>query len=138
MRPLALAAALLPLAAVGCVDRIISIRSEPSGAEVWLDGERKGTTPHDEHYAYYGTRELVLIKPGYRTNRQTLPLDSPWWQIFPFDFVTDVVIPFTLTDRVEVHVVLEKELSIQEAAKEALQHAEEARQKASARPDDPR
>lgn len=131
-------ALLLPIALAGCVDRIVSIRSNPPGAEVYLDGELRGTTPHDEHYSYYGTRDLTLVKSGYRSHRRKIGLNSPWWQIFPFDLVTDVLLPFTITDHVEVAVELEKEPPPGDAIGETLKRAEEAREKASAPADAPR
>ena len=138
MRRLTLAWILVPLAFTGCVDRIVSIRSAPPGAEVYLDGELRGTTPHDEHYSYYGTRELTLVKSGYRSHRRKIELNSPWWQIFPFDLVTDVLLPFTIADHVEVAVELEKEPPPADAIGETLKRDEEAREKAGRPADAPR
>lgn len=137
--PLALFA---PLALAGCVDRLIQIRSDPPGADVYLDGDRVGVTQPGQAleipYAYYGTRELILTKKGYRSHRRYLDLPAPWWQVFPFDFLTDVVLPITLTDRTDVAVVLEQEPQGQEVIDETLKRAAEARDKANPPPDAPK
>jgi len=138
MRIRALPLLFLPLAFTGCVERLLSIRSEPSGAEVFIDGERRGSTPHVERYSFYGGREVTLVKKGYRSHRKLVELNAPWWQIFPFDLLTDVVIPFTITDRVELDIVLEKEPPAAEALGETLKRAEEAREKSRLPADAPR
>ena len=137
-RPAALLVLLLPLVLVGCVERLLSIRTEPAGAQVFVDGELRGTTPHVEKYAFYGTREITLVKKGHRTYRKMVELDSPWWQIFPFDLFTDVIIPFTFTDRVDLDIVLEKEPDAADAIGETLKRADESRDKANLPADAPR
>jgi len=142
MRRFAVVALFASLGLGGCVDRLIQIRSDPPGADVYLDGDRVGVTQPGKAleipYAFYGTRELILTKKGYRSNRRYLGLAAPWWQVFPFDFLTDVVLPFTLTDSTEVQVVLEKETQGQEVIDETLKRAAEARDKANAPPDAPK
>jgi hypothetical protein len=93
----------------GCVERLVAVRSEPPGAILYVDGERAGETPCDVPYVWYGTREMALERRGFKPVREMLPLRPPWWQIFPLDFVTDVLIPFTITDRLEVTYALEPE-----------------------------
>jgi hypothetical protein len=110
---------------------MLVIRSEPPGAQVVIDGEVRGETPHVERYVHYGTREVTLIKPGFRTHRKMVELDAPWWQVFPFDLLTDVVLPFTFTDKVELAVPLEKEPEAGGAFQETYQRALEAREKAN-------
>src|SRR3982751_172359 len=83
----------------GCVDRFLAIHSDPPGAAVYLDGDKVGTTPCEVTYTWYGTRDLILEMRGYTLIRQKVVLNPPWWQIIPLDFLTDVVIPFTINDR---------------------------------------
>jgi len=81
-------------------------------------------------YVWYGTREIAVERRGYRPMREMLPLRPPWWQIFPLDFVTEILIPFTLTDRLEVEYVLEPLPPATEADREELRRrAEELRRK---------
>jgi hypothetical protein len=103
---------LLPLGLLllcGCVERLISVRSTPPGAAVSIDGEPAGVTPVDIPYTWYGTRDITLEKPGYRSITKRVKLDPPIWQIFPIDLVTDLLIPFTLTDRTEIRVLMMRE-----------------------------
>ncbi len=122
---------LLPLAlllSTGCVDRLISVKSDPPGASVLLDGDPAGVTPVEIPYSWYGTRELTLELRGYRSVNRMLPLPPPWWQIFPLDFVTDLLVPFRLTDRTEVRFTMEPETGKPDVDK-LKAHAEELRQK---------
>jgi len=122
----ALAAALL----AGCVERIVAVRTEPPGAVLYVDGEKCGETPCEVRYVWYGTREISLERQGFKTVREMLPLRPPWWQIFPLDFVTDVLLPFTVTDRLEVEYVLERATRTTEERDDMRRRAAELREKA--------
>ncbi len=91
---------LLPavLLLAGCVERKLVIRSDPTDADVWIDGEFVGKTPTDFAFSWYGTREILLEKKGYETLRTEEQIAPPWWQYPVFDLLTDVVIPITFTD----------------------------------------
>ncbi len=43
------------LFAAGCVQRTITITSDPPGALVWLNDREIGRTPLDVNFVYYGT-----------------------------------------------------------------------------------
>ncbi|HEU4339403.1 MAG TPA: PEGA domain-containing protein [Planctomycetota bacterium] len=129
---------LIPLLSLGCVERSMVIRSDPPGADLFIDGQRVGVTPHVQPYVWYGTREVTLAMPGYRTERRMVALNAPWWQIFPFDLITDLLVPFTLTDKLEVDIPLRKEPAEAGALNETLERAEEARRKAALPPDAPK
>jgi hypothetical protein len=118
------------LALTGCVERMVAIRSEPPGASVYLDGERVGETPVEIKYTWYGTRELIVEKRGYREIRRELPLGTPWWQIPPLDLVTDVILPFTIHDRTEVDLTLEPAPVTREELDDVLKRVAETREKA--------
>lgn len=131
------AAALLAGAALsGCVERIIAVRTEPPGAAVYVDDEKVGVTPCEVRYSWYGTRSLAIELEGYRGVRELVNLRPPWWQIFPLDFVTDVLIPFTITDRVELSYALEPARASPREAEEVKRRAAELREKAGI-PKDP-
>jgi hypothetical protein len=122
---------LAPLVLGGCVERILAVRSEPAGAAVYVDGEPAGVTPLEFRYLWYGTRELLVELPGHRLVRELVTLNPPWWQILPLDFVTDVLVPFTLTDRVDLHYRLDPAPVSREEVQEVLRRAEELRGRAS-------
>jgi hypothetical protein len=76
---------------------------------VQVDGEEVGYTPVSIDYTYYGTREIRLIKDGYQTLTTPVKLSTPWYQIFPLEFVTDNFALTKINDRREVTYVLNRE-----------------------------
>lgn len=131
---LLLAASLAVLSQTGCVERLIAIHSDPPGAAVYLDGEKVGTTPCEVSYVWYGTRDLILELRGYTLVREQIVLNPPWWQIIPLDLVTDIVIPFTIRDRIAVSYTLETAPVSREEVNTVLQRANELRLKADSDP----
>jgi hypothetical protein len=102
-----LPAALALLAAAGCVERTLDIRSDPPGATVYVDGFDLGRTPIKRvRFDFYGTREIVLAKPGHHTERRIIEISPPWWCHFPYDIVPELLLPWTLHDRRDVFVAL--------------------------------
>ena len=85
----------------GCVSRRLTIRTNPPGALVKLNGKRLGFSPVSTDFLYYGTYEVELIKDGYETETILQTISPPWYQRFPLDFVSDNFIPFRLTNRHE-------------------------------------
>ena len=85
----------------GCVSRRLTIRTNPSGALVKLNGKKLGFSPVSTDFIYYGTYEIELIKDGYETETIQQTISPPWYQRFPIDFVSDNLMPFRKTDRYE-------------------------------------
>jgi|SaaInlStandDraft_1057018.scaffolds.fasta_scaffold05352_6 hypothetical protein len=83
----------------GCVNRRMTIRSNPSGALVEIDGERIGLTPVSMDFTYYGTREFTISAPGYESLTVLQPVPAPPGQRFPLDFFTNHFMPRKVTDR---------------------------------------
>lgn len=83
----------------GCVSRRMTIRSNPAGALVEVDGERIGLTPVSMDFTYYGTREFSISAPGYETLTVLQPVPAPPGQRFPVDFITNHFMPRKVTDR---------------------------------------
>jgi hypothetical protein len=132
-RALLLTAALVAaLSQSGCVDRFLAIHSDPPGAVVYVDGEKVGTTPCEITYVWYGTRLVVLELRGYSLVRQEVTLSPPWWQIIPLDLITDVVIPFTIRDRMSVSYTLEPAPLSPEEVNDVQDRADELRKKSTA------
>ena len=96
----------LVLAASGCVQRRMTIRSNPPGALVYVDDYQMGTTPVSHDFVYYGTRKIKLVKDGYETLTVRQPFPLPWYQIFPFDFVTENLLPWEISDERVVDLAL--------------------------------
>jgi hypothetical protein len=91
-------AVLAAVAAGGCVQRRMTIRSNPPGALVYVDDYQIGTTPVSHDFVYYGTRKIRLVKDGYETLTVRQPFPIPWYEIFPLDFVTENLIPWEVRD----------------------------------------
>lgn len=82
----------------GCVQRRMTIRSNPPGALVYVDDYELGTTPVSHDFVYYGIRKIRLVKDGYETITVRQPFPLPWYQFFPLDFVTENLIPWEIRD----------------------------------------
>ena len=54
----------LLLASVGCVERLITVRSQPSGALVYLNDEEVGRTPVTVPFTFYGYYDVRLEHEG--------------------------------------------------------------------------
>ena len=100
---------LLLLLGSGCVSRRVTIRSNPPGALVEVDGERLGFTPVSFDFTYYATREITLSKVGYETLRVKQPIRPPWYQVPPLDLVSDNLLPFKVTNRHDFAYVLKRQ-----------------------------
>lgn len=104
----ALLAAAATLAA-GCVQRRLTVRTNPPGARVYVDNHEIGTTPVSASFIYYGKRDIRIVKDGYETQTFLQPVPAPWWQCPPLDFITENVIPWEIRD----HRVVDRQLAPQ-------------------------
>ena len=77
----------------------MSIRSDPPGARVAVDGDDWGYTPMAGDFDHYGTREITLTKDGFETLTVYQKVRAPWYQRFPLDFFSDNLLPFQVTNR---------------------------------------
>jgi hypothetical protein len=94
------------LPAVGCVRRRLTVRSNPPGAQVFIDNQEIGTTPCSASYVYYGTRSITVMKDGYRTEKILQKINPPWYEIPPLDFISENFIPREIRDERVVDVQL--------------------------------
>jgi hypothetical protein len=90
----------------GCVQRRMTIRSNPPGALVYVDDYEIGTTPISADFIYYGRRKIRLVRDGYETLSVMQPVSPPWYQIPPLDFVTENLIPGEIRDQRTFHYQL--------------------------------
>jgi len=126
MRLIALvAAAVVTLAAPGCVQRRMTIRSNPPGALVYVDDYQLGATPVSHDFVYYGTRKIRLVKDGYETLTVRQPFPLPWYQYFPLDFVTENLIPWEIRDERVVDLAMVPAAAV--PAESVVARAEQAR-----------
>jgi hypothetical protein len=83
----------------GCVQRRLTIRSNPPGAVVYVDDYEIGTTPVSTSFIYYGKRKVQLVKDGYETVTEMRDIPAPWYEWFPLDFVTENFVPGQIRDQ---------------------------------------
>ena len=82
----------------GCVERTVKIDSHPTKAQVVINDEEVGVTPVKFSFKWYGDYDLVLRKEGYETLKTDFRLNPPWWQVPPFDLMTEVFVASTIRD----------------------------------------
>lgn len=82
----------------GCVHRRLTVRTNPPGAEVYIDNYAIGTSPVSTSFLYYGTRKFRIVKDGYETLTVEQKIPAPWYQYFPLDFVAENVWPGDIRD----------------------------------------
>jgi hypothetical protein len=82
----------------GCVERRLTINTEPMGAIVVLNDEEIGISPVTTSFEWYGDYNVRISKEGYETLKTHRKLKSPWYDYFPFDFFAQIVNPKRIVD----------------------------------------
>ncbi len=125
----------LLLSPLGCVQRQLSVQSNPPGAVVYLNDREMGRTPFTHEFLWYGNYDVVVRADGYQTLKTTREITAPWWQFVPLDAVTDFLplqdhetMNFTLTPEkpVDPAAVLARGLQMQqqlEGSEHTVHHA---------------
>ena len=85
----------------GCVERRLTINTEPQGAIVVLNDEEIGTSPVTVSFEWYGDYNVRISKEGFETLKTHRNLKSPWYDYFPFDFFAQIVNPKRIVDSYE-------------------------------------
>jgi hypothetical protein len=70
----------------GCVERRLTINTQPQGALVVLNDEEIGTSPVTVPFNWYGDYDVRISKEGFATLKTHRELKGPWYDNFPFDF----------------------------------------------------
>ncbi|MBK6939494.1 MAG: PEGA domain-containing protein [Planctomycetes bacterium] len=123
---------LATLALPACVERTLTIVTVPDAADVYLDGRFAGKSPVTLPFSYYGTREIVVRKPGYRVERHLETMTAPHFQQPPWDlyyetltsnlYVDAWTFPYVLTPQTEADVS-------EEAVRQKMLEAKELRER---------
>jgi len=82
----------------GCVERRLTIVTEPQEAIVWLNDEEIGATPVTVNFNWYGDYRVRIEKPGYEILNTHQRLERPAHDKFPMDFFAEVLWPKTIED----------------------------------------
>jgi hypothetical protein len=96
----------------GCVERKLTINTNPAGALVLLNDEEIGVSPVTTSFNWYGDYNVTIRKPGCQTLRTHRKLQSPWFDYFPFDFFTQVLYPGRIVDSYQWSFDLQPEKEI--------------------------
>ncbi|MCK6485354.1 MAG: PEGA domain-containing protein [Phycisphaerae bacterium] len=90
--------AVLSLSLCACIERTLTIRTEPEGARVHLNDQDVGRSPVTVPFTWYGDYDVVIRKEGFETLRTNHRLNTPWYELPGIDLVTECLIPFTVRD----------------------------------------
>lgn len=93
------------LALDGCVERTLTVTSNPPNALVFMNDEEAGRTPFTKPFVWYGTYEVQVRKEGYEPLKTATPVIAPWWQWVPFDLIAELL-PMRLEDSHAVRYTL--------------------------------
>jgi len=85
----------------GCVERRLTINTEPQGAVVFLNDEEIGVSPVTVSFEWYGDYNVRISKEGYQTLKTHRKPARPWYDSFPFDFFAGVLNPKRIVDTYE-------------------------------------
>lgn len=83
--------ALVVLACGGCIERTVTITSEPPGALVWLNDQEVGRTPVTVPFNFYGTYDVRLHREGHRPLWTEQEAKAPWWDLPGLDLIFEVI-----------------------------------------------
>jgi hypothetical protein len=114
----------------GCVQRRLTIRSNPPGALVYVDDYPIGTTPVSTNFIYYGKRKVRLVLSGYETLTVIQPIPTPWYEYPGLDFVTENLLPGEIRDDRVVDFQLKPQVMV--PSQQLLGRAENLRHGAAA------
>lgn len=99
------------LALPGCLERRMTITTEPPGATATVNGVEIGRTPVSASFVYYGRYDLELQREGCEPVRTSARASAPIYEYPPVDLVASAL-PTTISTEVKWHYKLEPELSV--------------------------
>ena len=92
----------------GCVERKLTINTQPQEALVILNDEEIGTSPVTVAFEWYGDYNVTIRKDGFETLKTHRNLKAPWYDAFPFDFFAGVLSSDRIVDAYEWTFQLEQ------------------------------
>jgi len=101
----------------GCLERRVSITSDPTGAGVFINDVELGRTPLEAEFTYYGEYDVRVEKTGFEPLRTTATATAPIYEYPPFDFVA-TAIPIDIDTVVPWHFVLQPTLETTQSPEE--------------------
>ncbi len=86
----------------GCVEREMTITSQPEGAVVFVSDVEVGRTPVTIPFTWYGDYDIILRYDGYETLKTHANINPPVYEIPPFDLFSEMA-PWTYHDQRYLH-----------------------------------
>jgi hypothetical protein len=118
---------LLASAMPGCVERTLSIQTNPPGALVRLNGgPQELRTPARHDFVWYGTYDIVIRKEGYQTIKTKAPVIAPIYEWIPLDLISELL-PFHIKDSRTLKYELTPQPTQEEDADALLQRSKDLR-----------
>jgi len=85
----------------GCVERRMTVISDPPGAQVFVNNRPIGNAPAylpSLGFIYYGNYDITLVKEGYEPLFVKQAVDPPWYQWPGIDFFSENLVPWHIKD----------------------------------------
>lgn len=90
--------AFMSLAGPACVERTVTINTQPPGATVLLNDQDVGKSPVRVPFTWYGDYDIIVRKEGHQTLKTNQRIDAPWYQYPVIDIFAECLVPFTIRD----------------------------------------
>jgi hypothetical protein len=119
--PIAFTLACLAISTLSCMERKMTITSEPPGAMVTLSDVEVGRTPVTMPFTWYGDYDIILRMDGFQTVSTHAKINPPIYAVPPWDFMSEIV-PWTYKDNRYLNYKLSK--AVQPTTRELLDRAE--------------
>jgi hypothetical protein len=89
----------------GCLERTITVSSEPPGALVTINGVEVGRTPVTTGFLYYGVYDVRLSREGYEPAWEARAARAPVYEYPPLDLAAEAL-PAEIETNIRWHFVL--------------------------------
>jgi hypothetical protein len=89
----------------GCVERTLTVQSDPPGALVYLNDQEIGRTPMEHDFVWYGKYDVLLRLDGYETLKTTANVSMPIYELPPIDLLAECM-PIPFKDRKSYHYTM--------------------------------
>jgi hypothetical protein len=89
---------LLCITLSGCVEQVMTVKTNPPGAVVYLNDQVLGRTPLEKDFTWYGIYDVEVRKDGYEALKTHKWVKAPWWNWVPFDLFAELV-PWRVRDQ---------------------------------------
>jgi len=115
----------LLLTLAGCVEREMTITSDPPGALVTISDVEVGRTPLTQSFTWYGDYRIKLTSDGMAPLNTNAKISPPIYEWPVIDFFSQIA-PWTYHDRRFFHFKMEK--AVEPTKEELLKRAAELKE----------